>query len=393
MADWVPNELVINGPAREVEALLEASVRGDTLDFGGLVPVPADIPDQNPDVLSGAEYHWRDLHWGCKWVGDAVSVSRPLKSVAVLSFGTPYTPPLPWLRNVAGQLPRLLLSLSYEAAAADERFWQTLTIRSGKEYGGLLLYTPGADSRVTARDWQVCERRIDKLSAHALAFDDLNWLLEIGFVSVDAELLERMADYQAGRTRSSGPGPLGQRVLELVRQQPGVSGSEIAKQLQIKPNYFYRLMAGLERTGRVTKKERRFFPGSDSGDAPIVPGELSATGFAEAMEQVREQLRADLMRVRKASERAVSFPIRRRRQREAAHIFGQFGRVVIKRERDKIAEYLQAIEVLVDQRGQDNALMYMPIPRLRFVRPEVGGAYARLVATDVLPTRRLRTPR
>ncbi len=47
----------------------------------------------------------------------------------------------------------------------------------------------------------------------------------------------------------------------LVQQNPGISASEIAKSLKIKPNYLYRVLGELEKEGKVTKKGREYHPG------------------------------------------------------------------------------------------------------------------------------------
>ena len=45
-----------------------------------------------------------------------------------------------------------------------------------------------------------------------------------------------------------------------MKANPGISASEIAKQMKIKPNYLYRVLGELEKEGRVTKKGREYHP-------------------------------------------------------------------------------------------------------------------------------------
>ncbi len=45
--------------------------------------------------------------------------------------------------------------------------------------------------------------------------------------------------------------------MKLV-DEPGISASEIAKTMKIKPNYLYRVLGELEKEGRVTKKGREY---------------------------------------------------------------------------------------------------------------------------------------
>jgi ribosomal protein S25 len=51
------------------------------------------------------------------------------------------------------------------------------------------------------------------------------------------------------------------QALKLVEKEPGITASEIAKKMRIKPNYLYRVLAGLEKEKRVKKKGREYFPG------------------------------------------------------------------------------------------------------------------------------------
>ena len=60
-----------------------------------------------------------------------------------------------------------------------------------------------------------------------------------------------------GRRRRRG-GTRADHALKAVQDQPGISASEIAAKLKIKPNYVYRVMAGLVEDGKVTKKGRGY---------------------------------------------------------------------------------------------------------------------------------------
>lgn len=46
--------------------------------------------------------------------------------------------------------------------------------------------------------------------------------------------------------------------ISLVEKNPGITVSEAAKQMKIKPNYLYRLSADLVKQGRVNKQGRGF---------------------------------------------------------------------------------------------------------------------------------------
>ncbi|HEX2466997.1 MAG TPA: hypothetical protein VHJ54_02220 [Solirubrobacterales bacterium] len=72
-----------------------------------------------------------------------------------------------------------------------------------------------------------------------------------------------------GRPRGSAPQAGGRRrgrrrstradqAVRLVKANPGISASEIAQKMKIKPNYLYRVLADLEQQGRVKKDGRSY---------------------------------------------------------------------------------------------------------------------------------------
>jgi predicted ArsR family transcriptional regulator len=61
------------------------------------------------------------------------------------------------------------------------------------------------------------------------------------------------------RRRRRG-GTRADQAVALVEKSPGISASEIAKSLKIKPNYLYRVLGELEKEGRVAKKGREYHP-------------------------------------------------------------------------------------------------------------------------------------
>jgi transposase-like protein len=64
----------------------------------------------------------------------------------------------------------------------------------------------------------------------------------------------------APRRRRRRGGTRADQAVSLVEQNPGISASEIAKQLKIKPNYLYRVLGEMEKEGRVKKKGREYHP-------------------------------------------------------------------------------------------------------------------------------------
>jgi len=57
-----------------------------------------------------------------------------------------------------------------------------------------------------------------------------------------------------GRPRGSGTRAL--QTLELVKAKPGITIPEIATEMGIKQNYLYRVLPGLEKDGKVVKRDR-----------------------------------------------------------------------------------------------------------------------------------------
>jgi sugar-specific transcriptional regulator TrmB len=72
----------------------------------------------------------------------------------------------------------------------------------------------------------------------------------------------------ASGTTSSGPrrrrkrrgGTRADQAVKLIEGQPGISASDVAKTMKIKPNYLYRVLGDLEKEGRVKKKGRQYYP-------------------------------------------------------------------------------------------------------------------------------------
>jgi DNA invertase Pin-like site-specific DNA recombinase len=65
----------------------------------------------------------------------------------------------------------------------------------------------------------------------------------------------------APRKRGRRKGTRAAQAVKLVQGSPGISASEIAKSMKIKPNYLYRVLGDLEKEGQVSKKGRQYFPG------------------------------------------------------------------------------------------------------------------------------------
>jgi hypothetical protein len=57
------------------------------------------------------------------------------------------------------------------------------------------------------------------------------------------------------RGRPAGSGNRANEVIALITVTPGLSIKDIAAKLKMKPNYLYRVLPGLEKDGKVVKRE------------------------------------------------------------------------------------------------------------------------------------------
>jgi transposase-like protein len=62
-----------------------------------------------------------------------------------------------------------------------------------------------------------------------------------------------------GRRRRRG-GTRADQAVKIVGANPGITASEVAKRMKIKPNYLYRVMGDLQKEGRVRKRGRGYHP-------------------------------------------------------------------------------------------------------------------------------------
>jgi len=63
------------------------------------------------------------------------------------------------------------------------------------------------------------------------------------------------------KRRKRRGGTRADQAVKLIEGHPGISASDVAKTMKIKPNYLYRVLGDLEKEGRVKKKGRQYFPG------------------------------------------------------------------------------------------------------------------------------------
>jgi hypothetical protein len=126
MPNWCQNELRVSGSAGDC-AEFRALARGIPpryaddptppvgprlpLSLNALVPVPAEV------LAAGyyaAGYAWQCTHWGTKWELDHDLLVEELPGAGlVYAFETAWSPPEPWLVQVADAFPWLRLELTY----------------------------------------------------------------------------------------------------------------------------------------------------------------------------------------------------------------------------------------------------------------------------------------
>jgi len=62
----------------------------------------------------------------------------------------------------------------------------------------------------------------------------------------------------SGRKRGRRRNTRSDQAVKLIAGNPGISASEIAKKMSIKPNYLYRVLGDLQKEGRVKKAGRSY---------------------------------------------------------------------------------------------------------------------------------------
>jgi sugar-specific transcriptional regulator TrmB len=60
------------------------------------------------------------------------------------------------------------------------------------------------------------------------------------------------------RRRRRRGGTRADQAVKLIQQNPGITASEIARQMKIQPNYLYRVLGDLQKEGRVKKSGRSY---------------------------------------------------------------------------------------------------------------------------------------
>ena len=62
------------------------------------------------------------------------------------------------------------------------------------------------------------------------------------------------------KSRKRSGGTRADHAVALIEEKPGITASQIAKKLKIKPNYLYRVLGDLEKAKRLKKVDRQYHP-------------------------------------------------------------------------------------------------------------------------------------
>jgi len=60
------------------------------------------------------------------------------------------------------------------------------------------------------------------------------------------------------RRRRRRGGTRADQAVKIIKANPGITASEVAKQMKIQPNYLYRVLADLQKDGQVKKSGRKY---------------------------------------------------------------------------------------------------------------------------------------
>ena len=102
------------------------------------------------------------------------------------------------------------------------------------------------------------EKRLKELDAERKQLE--NALAELTGGRIGRRRPGRPRGSTGTRRRRRRGGTRADQAVKLVAANPGITASEIAGKMKIKPNYLYRVLGDLEKEGRVKKKGREYHP-------------------------------------------------------------------------------------------------------------------------------------
>jgi DNA invertase Pin-like site-specific DNA recombinase len=114
-----------------------------------------------------------------------------------------------------------------------------------------------AASDVLNEAWSVVEKRLRELDQERTRLERA--LADLTGGRVGRRRPGRPRGSAGGRRRRRG-GTRADQAVKIVGANPGITASEVAKRMKIKPNYLYRVMGDLQKEGRVRKRGRGYHP-------------------------------------------------------------------------------------------------------------------------------------
>ena len=68
----------------------------------------------------------------------------------------------------------------------------------------------------------------------------------------------RRSSSGGGRKRGRKRSTRADQAVRIIKQNPGITASEVAKKMRIQPNYVYRVMGDLQKEGKVKKSGKGY---------------------------------------------------------------------------------------------------------------------------------------
>jgi len=128
MPNWCSNTLQISGNKEQLEMFKQKSISKSAMDIDiflmdGCIPMPEELaiceditPEENAERIAkyGYDnwYFWRLENWGSKWDAQEPYVEEDENGLTI-NFDTAWSPPIPYIRQVARMFPDLIFDLYF----------------------------------------------------------------------------------------------------------------------------------------------------------------------------------------------------------------------------------------------------------------------------------------
>lgn len=108
--------------AKHINEVEESGFEGVQLDFGTIIPYPAECREADRAVqeesgikqaFSKEGYTWCVQNWGTKWNSYSVGVARRDDNTLLVDFDTAWSPPLPIIGELGAMYPTARFELEY----------------------------------------------------------------------------------------------------------------------------------------------------------------------------------------------------------------------------------------------------------------------------------------